>query len=84
MNTMNNLTVEEGNEEIVKTLIPNIVIFSVYLILGLCGNALVVLVYMTRMKNVPDERYYIPVLAMSDLIASTYGSSFGILQCVHF
>ncbi|CAG2248907.1 CCKAR [Mytilus edulis] len=80
---MNNLTVLEWNDEIIASLIPNIVVLSVYLLVGISGNVLVLLVYACQMKNSSDERYFIPILAACDLIATVYLGSFGIYNSIH-
>ena len=81
---MNNTSIEEWNKEFIVSLTPNMVLFSTYIILGLCGNTFVVLVYRTRMKNLSNERYFIPILAVFDLIASVQSSVFGIIKSVNY
>ncbi|CAC5397803.1 unnamed protein product [Mytilus coruscus] len=82
-NTFNNITLSEWNEEITNSLIPNIIILSVYLALGTCGNVFVLLVYAFQMKKPSDERYFIPVLAFFDMIATIYLGVHYIIQCFY-
>ncbi|CAG2206925.1 CCKBR [Mytilus edulis] len=79
---MDNITVSQWNDMITKTLIPNIVILSIYIVLGTCGNVLVLLVYSFQMKEPSDERYFIPILAAYDLIATIYCGVY-IIQCLN-
>ncbi|XP_052083588.1 uncharacterized protein LOC127720886 [Mytilus californianus] len=71
---MKKLTVFEWNDEIIVILLPNIVVLSVYLFVGICGNVLVLLVYGCQIKNSSDERYFIIILAACDLIATLHMS----------
>ena len=70
--------VEEWNSELAKALIPNDVFLSLYIILGIFGNVTVILVYVFRMKKKTENRYFIPVLAVSDLTGVIVCSSFGL------
>ncbi|XP_063442512.1 cholecystokinin receptor-like [Mytilus trossulus] len=81
--TTNNITVSKWNDEIVTSLIPNLIVTSVYLVLGICGNVLVLFVYTFKMKKRSDERYFIPVLAVFDLVATFYIGSYDVFQCLH-
>ncbi|XP_071179363.1 cholecystokinin receptor-like [Mytilus edulis] len=78
-----NITALEWNDEIVKSLIPNIVLLSIYIMTGIFGNGLVLIVYTLRMKNLSDERYFIPILAVFDMIASVYLGSFATYECLN-
>ncbi|XP_052062424.1 cholecystokinin receptor-like [Mytilus californianus] len=78
---LNNITLSEWNEEITNSLLPNIIILSVYLALGTCGNVFVLLVYAFQMKKPSDERYFIPVLAFFDMVATIYLGVHYIFQC---
>lgn len=70
--------VEEWNSELAKALIPNDVFLSLYIILGIFGNVTVILVYGLRMKKKTENRYFIPVLAVSDLTGVIVCGSFAI------
>ncbi|VDI61701.1 Hypothetical predicted protein [Mytilus galloprovincialis] len=80
---MENITVSEWNNIISESLIPNIVILTIYVILGTCGNVLVLLVYSFQMKESSDERYFIPILAAFDMIATIYCGIFMIIQSLY-
>lgn len=49
---------------------PHIVISSIYMVIGVIGNSMVLIVYKYKMKATSDERYFIPMLAFLDVIAS--------------
>ncbi|XP_076095529.1 uncharacterized protein LOC143066501 [Mytilus galloprovincialis] len=66
----------EWNSSVMKYLIPNDVVLSLYLILGTIGNITVILVYVFKMKVKRDDRFFIPVLASVDFIACLIGASF--------
>jgi len=70
--------VEEWNSELAKALIPNDVFLLLYIILGIFGNVTVILVYGFRMKKKTENRYFIPVLAVSDLTGVIVCGSFAI------
>ncbi|XP_062615019.1 cholecystokinin receptor-like [Saccostrea cucullata] len=78
-------TVEEWNSKLARVLIPNNVILSLYMIVGLVGNSTVIFIYGFKMKGNKikgnkEERYFIPFLATADLCASLVCASFGIAQ----
>ncbi|XP_063443186.1 growth hormone secretagogue receptor type 1-like [Mytilus trossulus] len=79
----NNITLSEWNMEITTSLLPNIIILSVYLVLGICGNVFVLMVYAFQMKKVSDERHFIPILAFFDMIATLYLGVHYIVQCFY-
>lgn len=78
INSTNNFTLSDWNHSLAVVLIPNDVILILYLILGFGGNMLVILVYGLRMTKKSEERYFIPVLAISDLSGSVICASFAI------
>ncbi|CAC5396151.1 unnamed protein product [Mytilus coruscus] len=66
----------EWNNSVLKYLIPNDVVLSLYLILGTIGNITVILVYVFKMKVKRDDRFFIPMLASVDFIACLIGASY--------
>ncbi|XP_071142949.1 neuropeptide receptor npr-1-like [Mytilus edulis] len=66
------------NNDKLVSLIPNIVILAMYLIAGLFGNGLVLYIYTFKLKSKTDDRYFIPFLALMDMIACIIGASFSI------
>ena len=80
---MSNITLEEWNAEITQNLIPDIVILSLYLIIGVFGNLIVIVVYTFQMKEKNDERYFVPILAVCDVISASYISIWSIYQNTH-
>ncbi|XP_052086632.1 5-hydroxytryptamine receptor-like [Mytilus californianus] len=77
-----NIYLEALNNVMVKLLIPTTVFLFVLLLASLVGNCLVVYVYTFKMKSKTDDRYFIPCLAVVDMIACGLGVSFGI--CLNF
>ncbi|XP_052089663.1 5-hydroxytryptamine receptor 1A-like [Mytilus californianus] len=55
-------------------LIGNSVFLAVCMVIGVIGNAIVVAVYKLEMKDTSTERYFIPVLAAADILATIVGS----------
>ncbi|XP_071172152.1 neuropeptide S receptor-like [Mytilus edulis] len=78
---LNNISLSEWNEEITNSLVPNIIFLSIYIALGTFGNVFVLLVYAFQMKEASEERYFIPILAFFDMIATIYLGVYYILQC---
>lgn len=73
------------NQYFVNKLLPNIVWMFVCLITGLVGNALVLFIYSLCINGKHrNARYFIPILACFDLLASTLSSLHGILHYFFF
>lgn len=66
------------NFQLSNHLIANNVILVIYMVVGVCGNVLVILVYNLKLAKRKDDRYFIPVLATMDLIACLLGSSYAL------
>ena len=81
---MSNITLEEWNAEITQSLIPDIVILSLWFIIGVFGNLIVIVVYTFQMKEKNDERYFVPILAVFDMISASYISLWSIYQNTHY
>ncbi|OWF45436.1 G-protein coupled receptor daf-38-like [Mizuhopecten yessoensis] len=58
--------------------LPLTVVLWFYLLIGVFGNSLVMFVYWTRKKPVREDRYFIPLLALVDLISCAVSSGTGI------
>ena len=72
------------NEAYSTKIIPNTVVISFLLLVGLIGNPLIIYVYEFRLPRT-DGRCYIGPLAFSDLGAMIFTSTFNILQnCTKF
>ncbi|XP_048776490.1 neurotensin receptor type 1-like [Ostrea edulis] len=78
-----NLTLE-WNQDYSNKLLPTVVFQCVVCFIGLVGNILVLLVYTFRMKGSRDDRYFIPILAVFDLVASTMASVFYVFESIYF
>ena len=60
---------EEWNQTIATKYIWISVLLVIFLVIGIVGNILVVLVYKFKMTGKIDDRFFIPVLALIDLLA---------------
>lgn len=49
--------------------------------IGVISNSLVIAVYIFQMKQKAEERYFVPILAMSNLFATIIGSAHGLIVC---
>ncbi|XP_063425681.1 cholecystokinin receptor type A-like [Mytilus trossulus] len=76
MNLSQEQKLQQWNEEQVQIYIGNDVLLIIYIFLGLIGNTLVIIVYKYKMKQNVDDRYFIPWLALLDLLACTFRCSF--------
>ncbi|CAC5396147.1 CCKAR [Mytilus coruscus] len=76
MNLSQEQKLEQWNDAQVQIYIGNDVLLIVYILLGLIGNTLVMIVYKYKMKQNVDDRYFIPWLALLDLLACTFRCSF--------
>ncbi|KAK3097038.1 hypothetical protein FSP39_005790 [Pinctada imbricata] len=62
----------EWNHAIRINLLPDTIILGIYLFVGVLGNVAVILVYLIRMRGQMDDRYFIPWLALFDLLATVF------------
>ena len=62
-------TVEQWNQELVVKYLPLTSILILYLIVGVCGNCVVIFIYLKRFKTYCAGRFYIPVLAAVDAVS---------------
>lgn len=58
---------------------PQVATLSIYLIIGGVGNFLVILVHVFILKKVKEERYFIPALAITDLLACVLTVMFSVM-----
>ncbi len=61
---------DKWNSDLARGLTPKNVILLLFVVIGLLGNSTVILIYSFRMKGNKEERYFIPFLAIADLLAS--------------
>ncbi|XP_021363774.1 type-1 angiotensin II receptor A-like [Mizuhopecten yessoensis] len=71
------------NNIIKETFLPLTLVLWFYLVIGVYGNSLVMFVYWARKKPVRDDRYFIPLLALVDLISCVVSSGTGIYAQTH-
>lgn len=62
-------SLEELNSSIAAKYQANTVLVSILMSIGVLGNSIVILTYHFRMKNRRDDRYFIPCLAVTNLLA---------------
>ncbi|CAG2231146.1 unnamed protein product [Mytilus edulis] len=78
-----NLTLQ-WNQDYYDKLLPSVFLQGVIFLLGFIGNIIVLMVYFFRMKSNRDDRYFIPILAVFDLISGTVASVFYVLESIYF
>ena len=70
----------EWNVQIANRYIINDVLLVCYLLVGLFGNISVILIFKFKLKTNKDDRYFIPWLALFDLLACSFRSSFELVR----
>ena len=70
--------IDEWNQELATKPIPDTVCLAVYFVIGVLGNSSVIIVYRTRKQLNNEDRFFIPILAIIDLIAGILNCSFSI------
>ncbi|XP_048768426.2 neuropeptide Y receptor type 5-like [Ostrea edulis] len=68
----------DWNSEIAADRLPNTVVLCFYMIIGVIGNLLVILVYKSRTHMQTDNRYFILFLAELDLVAVVLCSAYSL------
>lgn len=70
---------------LIEELVPNTIFMFLFLVVGIIGNLIVICIYHMRIygKCGEETRLCILLLAYSDLVASTFGSTFGIGMNFH-
>lgn len=69
----------DWNTELAIVLIPNNIVLSLFLIFGITGNILVIVIYRFRIKK-SDNRFFVPILAASDLVTTVIKASVGLIS----
>ncbi|XP_033745146.1 C5a anaphylatoxin chemotactic receptor 1-like [Pecten maximus] len=67
---------DEWNDTLSHHIIPASVILMIYLVIGIIGNSIVIYIHTVRLQNSWEERFFIPVLAVIDLISCVVSTSF--------
>ena len=62
-------TFDQDNRTAVEQLMPFTIILIVYICLGVLGNSTVLYIYLKKFKSYSDGRFFIPVLAVADMLA---------------
>ncbi|CAC5396152.1 unnamed protein product [Mytilus coruscus] len=71
------------NWEIADRYIVNDIFLIIYIIIGILGNFLVIIIYEFKLKTNRDDRYFIPWLGLLDLFAGTLRSSFELIRKIY-
>lgn len=64
-----NASLSSVNEKFLRTFIPNIAVLGIYLLFGILGNIIVIVVYLCKMESSYDNKFFIPCLATGDILA---------------
>ena len=73
-------SLDQWNSYYTDLYLPNTILIAVGLFIGFSGNVLVILVYQRGLKDQGHGRYFIPMLAKSDLACITVSSVYNIVQ----
>lgn len=69
VNVNGSRTLDQWNQELVVTLIPVSIILVIFMILGTMGNGTVHFIYHRKFQTYTEGRFFIPILAVADLVA---------------
>lgn len=73
-------SLEKWNSYYTELYLPNTVLLTVGLLVGMFGNATVIFVYQQGLKNKGHGRFFIPILATIDLICVLLSAIYNIVQ----
>ncbi|XP_061166727.1 cholecystokinin receptor-like [Saccostrea echinata] len=84
--TMQNLTtsvdteklLRQWNHEISRSFTLSTVVHSVLFTVGTFGNLFIIFIYNFKMKGYKDDRYFIPILAVVDMLACAFSTWFAL------
>ena len=82
-NSSYSISLNDWNYSIASKLILNAVILMLYLVIGIIGNSIVIYVHIRRMKSNTDGSYFIPALAITDLLAGMSNTCFELSKILH-
>ena len=63
------MTLEQWNSELVLKNLPVTIVYGVYMVLALVGNGTVLYIYLRRFRVYSSGRFFIPVLAVADMVS---------------
>lgn len=69
---------DSWNAEFVDVLWSDTLILAIYILIGVVGNSVVLAVYTLRFRDKNEDRFFIPYLAVIDMVSCLVCSSFGI------
>lgn len=62
--------VREWLEYMAQKNLPHVMLLLIFLIVGIVGNTIVIYVYVFKMRRCREDRFFIPALAVTDLLAT--------------
>ncbi|XP_061185955.1 lysophosphatidic acid receptor 6-like [Saccostrea echinata] len=62
--------VQEWQEYMAQRNLPHVSLLLIFLIVGIVGNTTVIYVYVFKMRRCREDRFFIPALAVADLLAT--------------
>ena len=69
----------QWNEEITRSFTLSKVVHVLLFVIGTFGNTVIIIFYNFRLKGNKDDRYFIPILAVIDLLACIFSTWFDLL-----
>ena len=72
--TTEDKTLQQWNHDFFIIQIPVLIVLSVFLVTGILGNGSIIYVYFVRFRRYSKKRFFIPVLAITDLSACVVNS----------
>lgn len=72
------MEVDEWNNHLLLLFMPLDILLVLFIIIGIPGNALVIFVYGYKIKPIKDGQFFIPYLAVVDLMGAVICSLFGL------
>ncbi|XP_060072052.1 probable G-protein coupled receptor 21 [Ylistrum balloti] len=77
------LTLDHWNDAVAGILLPLTVVLVSYLVVGCFGNLSVIYVYWWQIRTPSKERYFIPILALVDMISCVISAGSGVYANLH-
>ena len=71
------------NSDVIQQRLPNTILTAIMMVLGVIGNIIVLYVFLKRLNQRNNERYFVPFLALVDFAACVIGPTFSLLENVY-
>ncbi|CAC5411309.1 unnamed protein product [Mytilus coruscus] len=79
-----NSSFSDINKHFIHIFIPNIAFLAIFILIGIVGNSLVIYIYLRKMVETTDNHFFIPCLAVGDMLASTICSTAAIIMYFYY